>query len=227
MDVSHILIIDDDGQLSDMLSELLRLEDYEVSCAASGELGLRALNSTHADLVLLDVTLPGIDGFAVLERIRAANEVPVIMLTARGEPDDRINGLSRGADDYLPKPFNPRELLLRIAAVLKRSAPESGVDQYGPFDLDRAGGIARCGGLPISLTDTEFRILDQLIQVAPAVATRDQLSRQALGRKYAPNERALDTHMSNLRQKLEATDQPVSITSVRGSGYRLRLESES
>ncbi|MEL6368207.1 MAG: response regulator transcription factor [Pseudomonadota bacterium] len=224
MAANHILVIDDDQQLAGMLSELLRLEQYTVTCAQSGESGLRQISASLPDLVLLDVTLPGMNGFKVLERIRSISAVPIIMLTARGEPDDRIDGLSRGADDYLPKPFNPRELLLRIQAVLKRTAPTQAPiqDTYESLRVDLAAGVAYLDESILQLTETEFRVLAQLVQVAPEVASRDRLSQSALGRNYNPNDRSLDTHVSNLRQKLDATPSGLAILSVRGNGYRLR-----
>ncbi|MEL6216481.1 MAG: response regulator transcription factor, partial [Pseudomonadota bacterium] len=207
-----------------MLSELLRLEQYTVTCAESGESGLRQISASLPDLVLVDVTLPGMNGFKVLERIRSISAVPIIMLTARGEPDDRIDGLSRGADDYLPKPFNPRELLLRIQAVLKRTAPTqaSTQDTYESLRLDLAAGVAYLDEALLQLTETEFRVLAQLVQAAPEVASRDRLSQSALGRNHNPNDRSLDTHVSNLRQKLDASTSDLAILSVRGNGYRLR-----
>ncbi len=224
MAANHILVIDDDQQLAGMLSELLRLEQYTVTCAQSGESGLRQISASLPDLVLLDVTLPGMNGFKVLERIRSISAVPIIMLTARGEPDDRIDGLARGADDYLPKPFNPRELLLRIQAVLKRTAPTQAPmqDTYESLRVDLAAGVAYLDESILQLTETEFRVLAQLVQVAPEVASRDRLSQSALGRNYNPNDRSLDTHVSNLRQKLDATPSGLAILSVRGNGYRLR-----
>ncbi|MEM6818990.1 MAG: response regulator transcription factor [Pseudomonadota bacterium] len=229
MGANHILVIDDDQQLAGMLSELLRLEQYTVTCAESGESGLRQISASLPDLVLLDVTLPGMNGFKVLERIRSISTVPVIMLTARGEPDDRIDGLSRGADDYLPKPFNPRELLLRMQAVLKRSTPEKAPaqDTYESLRVDTAAGIAYLDQATLQLTETEFRVLAQLVQAAPQVASRDRLSQSALGRNYNPNDRSLDTHVSNLRQKLDATTSGLSILSVRGNGYRLRKREDA
>ncbi|MEL6302495.1 MAG: response regulator transcription factor [Pseudomonadota bacterium] len=224
MAANHILVIDDDQQLAGMLSELLRLEQYTVTCAESGESGLRQISASLPDLVLLDVTLPGMNGFKVLERIRSISAVPIIMLTARGEPDDRIDGLSRGADDYLPKPFNPRELLLRIQAVLKRTAPTQASTQntYESLRLDLAAGVAYLDEALLQLTETEFRVLAQLVQAAPEVASRDGLSQSALGRNHNPNDRSLDTHVSNLRQKLDASASDLAILSVRGNGYRLR-----
>ncbi|MEL7311910.1 MAG: response regulator transcription factor [Pseudomonadota bacterium] len=226
MNAQHILVIDDDRQLSAMLSELLKLENYCVTCAESGEAGLRQVVGGEPDLILLDVTLPGLSGFEVLERIRDTSAVPVIMLTARGEPDDRINGLAKGADDYLPKPFNVRELLLRISAVLKRVTPTTGDEAtaYAALEIDRAAGVALLQHEPLALTETEFRVIDQLVRVAPDVASRERLSQTALGRRYQPNDRSLDTHISNLRQKLQDHDSTLQIHSVRGSGYRLRDE---
>ena len=226
MQGATILIIDDDLQLATMLGELLRLEHYVVEHAGSGEAGLRRLRDESPDLVLLDVMLPGMDGFETLTQLRATTAVPVIMLTARGEDADRIDGLSGGADDYLPKPFNPRELLLRISAVLKRTGAATPADEQrlGALRLDRRAGRATAGDSPLPLTETELRLLDALLRASPEVVTRDKLSRAALARPATPFDRALDTHVSKLRLKLAGADAAVQIRSVRGTGYRLLPE---
>lgn len=219
----RLLIIDDDAQLVTMLAELLRLDGYDVATAADGRAGLRAIDANAPDLVVLDVMMPGIDGFETLAAIRARHDVPVLMLTARGDTDDRITGLEGGADDYLPKPFNPRELLLRIGAILRRGRDggDGGALDFHGVHLDRSAMQASVDGEPLALTGAELRVLEGLLREAGGIASRDALTQFALGRKRTPYDRALDTHISNLRQKLGGDESPVEIRNVRGTGYAL------
>lgn len=222
---SRLLIIDDDSQLAQMLTEYLAPEGIDLDTAASGDLGLSAARETGYDLIVLDVMLPGLSGFDVLRQLRElGNRTPVLMLTARGDDVDRIVGLEMGADDYLPKPFNPRELLARIKAILRRTAESR---SSGPAEL-RAGLIradiqrreAWLGETLLPLTNAEFIILVTLMRTPGAVVSREALTRAALGRQLLPDDRSLDTHISNLRRKIGAGDisEPM-IRSVRGSGY--------
>ncbi|MEM7610594.1 MAG: response regulator transcription factor [Pseudomonadota bacterium] len=220
---AQVLLIDDDDQLVIMLAELLQLEGLCVARCSSGEAGLRYLAEQAPDVIVLDVMMPGMDGLETLQRLRTFCDIPVLMLTGRGEADDRIRGLELGADDYLAKPFNPRELLLRIRAILKRSSA-TGTDgelQYHELTLDPAAMQAQLDGVPLSLTGAELKVLETLMRNAGQIATRETLTRAALGRKLSPYDRALDTHVSNLRQKLGGADSPVEIRSIRGSGYTL------
>ncbi len=218
----RLLIIDDDDQLVTMLAELLRLEHYVVDTASEGRAGLRTLRDSAPDLVVLDVMMPIMDGFETLAAIRAESPVPVIMLTARGDIDDRISGLEAGADDYLPKPFNPRELLLRIAAILRRGRNgDDEVLEFHGLTLDPGAMRACVDGAALPLTGAELRVLEGLLREAGHVASRDALTQFALGRKRTAYDRALDTHISNLRQKLGGDDAPVEIRNVRGAGYAL------
>jgi two-component system response regulator CpxR len=176
--------------------------------------------------VILDVMLPGLGGFAVLNRIRESSKVPVIMLTARGEEVDRIVGLEMGADDYLPKPFNPRELVARIRAILRRTgdAANQGVDasvlSVGDLEMDMGARRVLCSFNEVELTGAEFAVLEILVQAAGTVVTRDDLSRQALGRRASAFDRSLDVHLSNLRRKLgPLPDGGERIKTVRGVGY--------
>lgn len=221
--MSHrLLLIDDDEQLVTMLAELLRLEDYAVETASDGRRGVDAVETTAPDLVVLDVMMPGMDGFETLTAIRARSRVPVLMLTARGEIDDRICGLEAGADDYLAKPFNPRELLLRIGAILRRGGSVEGeVLAFHGITLDPGNMRASIAGETVSLTGAELRVLEGLLREAGHVASRDALTQFALGRKRTAYDRALDTHISNLRQKLGGDTSPVEIRNVRGAGYAL------
>jgi two-component system response regulator CpxR len=222
----RLLIVDDDHELCTMLVEYLGPEGFTTETVGTGPAALEHLAKNAVDLVVLDVMLPGLSGFEVLRRLRAMNRVPVVMLTARGDEVDRVVGLEMGADDYLAKPFSPRELVARIRAVLRRSTegqPLNGVLQWGPVRLDLRGRRAEVGDQDLELTAAELRILELLVRADTRTVTRDELMTQALGRRLLPTDRSLDTHVSNLRRKLlKATDR-VSVQSVRGSGYALAL----
>ena len=219
-----ILIIDDDVQLCAMLSELLHLEKFEVAVEHDGPSGLARLERELFDLVILDVMMPGPDGMQTLAEIRQRSSVAVIMLTARGEDNDRIEGLERGADDYLAKPFNPRELILRLRAFLKRYAagePDDEQLKFHELSLQPHELVANLGETALSLTGAEFRTLEALMRAPGKVISRDELTQFALGRKLTPYDRALDTHISNLRIKLGGKQAPLTIKNVRGAGYIL------
>jgi two-component system response regulator CpxR len=223
-----LLIIDDDQELCAMLEEYLAPEGFTAASAANGPAGLERLARTSVDLVVLDVMLPELSGFEVLRRIRAISRVPVIMLTARGEEVDRVVGLEMGADDYLAKPFSPRELVARIRAVLRRMPGEQGPDGvilWGPLRLDLRGRRADVGDADLELTSAELRILELLVRADTRTVTRDELMTQALGRRLLPTDRSLDTHVSNLRRKLTKHTDRVTLLSVRGAGYALALAS--
>jgi DNA-binding response OmpR family regulator len=222
-----LLIIDDDQELCAMLVEYLGPEGFITSTAASGPAGLEELARSSVDLVILDVMLPQLSGFEVLRRIRAVSRVPVIMLTARGEEVDRVVGLEMGADDYLPKPFSPRELVARIRAVMRRipgeGAAASGLIVWGPLRLDLRAHRAHAGESDLELTSAELRILELLVRADTRTVTRDELMAQALGRRLLPTDRSLDTHVSNLRRKIARCTDRVNVQSVRGAGYALTL----
>ncbi len=222
-----LLIIDDDEGLCAMLVEYVTLEGFVAVTAPTGPLGLEQLARAAVDLVILDVMLPELSGFEVLRRIRALSRVPVIMLTARGEEVDRIVGLEMGADDYLAKPFSPRELVARIRAVLRRTPAEGAAPEgailWGPLRLDLRARRAEVGDNDLELTSAELRILELLVRADTRTVTRDELMLQALGRRLLPTDRSLDTHVSNLRRKLLRYTDRVSVQSVRGSGYALTL----
>jgi DNA-binding response OmpR family regulator len=222
-----LLVIDDDQELCAMLAEYLAPEGFITQTASTGPQGLEALAQAGIDLVVLDVMLPELSGFEVLRRVRAQSRVPVIMLTARGEEVDRVVGLEMGADDYLAKPFSPRELVARIRAVLRRmpsdSAGAPGVIQWGPLRLDLRAHRADVGESDLELTSAELRILELLVRADTRTVTRDDLMNQALGRRLLPTDRSLDTHVSNLRRKLLKRTDRVNVQSVRGSGYALTL----
>lgn len=216
-------MIDDDAELASLLGEFLRREGFDVSFAHDGDKGLAAALATPPrDLVVLDVMLPGIDGFSVLRRLREKSRVPVLMLTARGEDVDRIIGLELGADDYLPKPFNPRELAARIRAILRRAeaaTPASGgrLTVNGVI-LDPATREVTCDARAVEFTTIEFDILHALMRAAGRVLSRDDLMEQLYQRKATPFDRAIDVHIAHLRKKLE-TGREI-IKTVRGVGYQ-------
>ena len=224
-----VLVVDDDVELCQLLSEYLSGEGCVVEAVHTGWRGVeRALSEEHA-LVVLDVMLPDVKGFEVLRRVRAHSRVPILMLTARGDEQDRILGLEMGADDYLAKPFNPRELSARIEAILRRSRPDpAGAPVLagdrivvGDVSLDKAERVARRGTEAIELTTVEFDLLDVLLQHAGRAVARDEMVRTVLRREFSPFDRSIDTHVSNLRKKLgPAADGGERIKGVRGIGYQ-------
>ena len=220
-----ILIVDDDRELGEMLKEFLAPDHLDLSACLSGEDGLRALRDDAYDLLILDIMLPGKSGLEVLKEIRQTDDIPIIMLTARGDDVDRILGLEFGADDYLSKPFNPRELLARIKAIMRRSRadePRSKRLTIGSLVLDVRSRRVSAGGESIRLTGTEFELLRCLAEAPGEVIAKEQLSQQVLGRRHMPYDRSIDTHISNVRGKLTkaGVDSP-SIQSQRGVGYLL------
>lgn len=233
-DMNRILIIDDDRELCELLGDYLKAEGFEVEAVHDGENGvLRALEDGHA-LVVLDVMLPKLSGFEVLRRIREHSRIPVLMLTARGEDVDRIVGLEMGADDYLPKPFNPRELVARIRAIQRRACPAEDsapaargalrVLHVGDVELDTASRSVRRGGLPVELTSVEFSLLETLLASAGEAIDREELVRTVLGRRLSPYDRSIDVHVSALRKKLGHLVQGQErIKTIRGVGYLYTL----
>ncbi len=225
------LLVDDDARLGALVAEYLGKNEVDVTLAGDGERGLAALRTRRFDVVLLDVMLPGADGLEICRRIRAAPElagIPVVMLTAKGEDVDRIVGLELGADDYLAKPFNPRELLARIRAVLRRSAAAStslpGTRRFRSGDLEidfDAREVTVRGRRPL-LTHYEFELLSALAYAAGRVLSREQLLDALKGQAYEAFDRSIDVHVSKLRAKLEANPrEPRHIKTVRGVGYLL------
>ena len=221
--MERVLIVDDDVELCELVAEYLTPEGFEVTAVHNGEEGLkRALADEHV-LVVLDVMLPGISGLEVLRRLRAESRVPVLILTARGDDVDRIVGLEIGADDYLPKPFNPRELVARIRAILRRTqqpaSPSTEKIVVGDVELEPAARVVRRGGEPVELTSVEFGMLEALMRATGQVVTRDQLAQSVLGRKFMPYDRSIDMHVSKLRKKLGDSDGTERIKTIRGVGY--------
>jgi DNA-binding response OmpR family regulator len=228
--MGRVLIIDDDIELCELLAARMNGEGFEIEAVHEGNLGLeRALSRDHS-LVVLDLMLPGMRGLDVLRRVREQSPIPVLVLTARGEDVDRILGLEIGADDYLPKPFNPRELIARIRAILRRTVlTTSGTRPLiiGDIRLDRAAREVRIHGQLLPLTSVEFALLEMLLQHAGRIVTREELTEAVLGRKLGPFDRVIDVHMSNIRKKLGGSHGVERIKSIRGSGYLFVVRAES
>jgi DNA-binding response OmpR family regulator len=225
------LLVDDDVDLARLLADYLSPHGVELEHVPSGDRALARLSAACFDVVLLDVMLPGPNGFEVCREIRKRGDVPVVMLTARGDDADRIVGLELGADDYLPKPFNPRELLARVRAVLRRSRPLANAEHLavGPLALDVPAHRATLDGKDVQLTSFEFRVLVALARRVGETVPREELARVVKGDEYDPSvDRSLDVHISHLRQKLgDDAREPQRIRTVRGVGYVLvapRLE---
>ena len=220
----HILIVDDDAALCDMLATYLGDQGLQVRIAGSGAEMDAALAQAKPDLILLDIMLPGEDGLTLTRRLRAHSNIPIIMLSARGEDVDRIVGLELGADDYMAKPFNPRELLARLRAVLRRRAQPAQTAatniQFGPFSLDLASHALTREGVPIPLTTAEFTLLSILARHPGRVLSRDQLVSLAQDAERVPFDRSIDVRVARLRRKIEPDpDNPRYIRTVWGAGY--------
>jgi two-component system OmpR family response regulator len=227
----HLLIVDDDAEIRQLLAQYLHDNGYRVTAASDGKAMRAALAAGQPDLIILDVMLPGEDGVSLCRAVRARSEVPIIMLTARGDDTDRIVGLEVGADDYMPKPFNPRELLARIKSVLRRSKampPNLRRDEvrwlrFAGWQLDAVTrNLTAPDGVVVPLGATEFKLLRVLLEHPGRVLTRDQLIELMLSRDAGPFDRALDVQISRLRQRLrEDAREPAIIKTVRGQGYVL------
>jgi two-component system phosphate regulon response regulator OmpR len=227
---NRVLIIDDDEKLRKLLGEYLKDHGFHTTCRADGADVLGVLSTDSPDLVILDIMLPGKDGLEVLKEIRKDHGLPIIMLTARGDDTDRIVGLELGADDYLPKPFNPRELLARMKAVLRRSVNEDRGGEKTRHNIINAAGIslntarqsAVVEGREMELSTAEFRILEVLMKNPNTVMSRDQLMTLARGRDFTAFDRSIDVHISKLRSKVEADPgAPKRIKTIWGAGYML------
>lgn len=221
-----ILMIDDDTGLCELVAEYLALDGYQFTAAHDGKQGLAMAQSGDYQLILLDIMLPGMDGLSVLKELRGGRYCPVLMLTARGDDVDRIVGLELGADDYLAKPFNPRELVARIKAILRRveltRTPQTGQNTVllvNGLELNPHNRQLHCNGQAVSLTATEFQLLEQLMRRAGEVVTKDELSREVLGKRLQMYDRSLDMHVSNIRKKIAPYCADDKIQTLRGSGY--------
>jgi DNA-binding response OmpR family regulator len=225
--MERVLVVDDDAELCHLVTRYLTGEGFEISWTPSGARGVERALSENYSLVMLDVMMPDTDGFDVLRRIRQQSRIPVLMLTAKGDTRDRIRGLEMGADDYLPKPFDPAELVARIRAILRRSAPQRPVSAslaIGDIELDGGARAVRRDGIPLDLTTVEFDLLAALMRVAGTTVSREDLVRGVLGRDFSPFDRSIDTHVCNLRRKLGAIENGGErIKGVRGAGYLYAL----
>ena len=224
--MDKILIIDDDEELCELVSEYLGVEGFEVESVNDGETGLKLALSGDYDMVILDVMLPKMNGFDVLRNLREESQLPVIMLTARGDDMERIVGLEIGADDYLPKPFNPRELAARLRAILRRAtADETDVTDDDKLSVDgvevvASARTATCDGNDLNLTSVEFELLADLLREAGKIVKKEDLSERVLGRSLSPFDRSLDMHISNVRKKLgPRADGTERIKTIRSVGY--------
>ena len=225
--VTRVLLVDDDAELAELVGEYLAREGFSLEAEVDGTRAIDRVAAGDHQLVVLDVMLPGVNGFDVLRSIRATSHIPVLMLTARGDEVDRIVGLELGADDYLSKPFNPRELVARIRAVLRRTQPETRAageraDRLTVDDVvvDLGRRVVRRGGAPVELTAVEFALLELLMRSAGTVVRRDDLARGALGRSLLPFDRSIDVHVSRVRKKLgPRPDGGERISTLRAVGY--------
>jgi two-component system, OmpR family, response regulator len=231
----HILVVDDDREIRSLVAQLLRKHGFRVTDAADGREMMQVIENGRFDLVVLDLMLPGEDGLSLCRRVRATSSMPIIMLTAMGEETDRIVGLEMGADDYLPKPFNPRELLARIRAVLRRAGgevPEPTAEDAGSlrvfegWSLDTAKRELRApDGTLVPLTAGEYDLLAAIVERPGRVLSRDQLLDLTRGRDAVPFDRSVDVQISRLRRKLETDPkEPQIIKTVRGGGYVFTCE---
>ena len=222
----RILVVEDDPRLSDAVALYLRHGGYDVVSAATGTEALEVAAKTTPDLLVLDVMLPGIDGIEVCRALRAHSDVPIIMLTAKTTEADTLRGLDAGADDYITKPFSPRELVARVGVVLRRARPRVVVVRVGDVDIDLGMRTVRRAGRRISVTPTEFKLLEALASVPGRSFTRGELAERAFGHEYESLERTIDAHIVNLRRKLEPDrTNPTVIVTEFGTGYRLGIDS--
>lgn len=228
--MNRILLVDDDAELMTLLQEYLTEEGFDVSTSRDGRAAIAAAADNSTDIIVLDIMMPFISGIEVLQRIRKTSQIPVLMLTARGDDIDRISGLNLGADDYVPKPCSPGELAARVRAILRRAKP-SGTDV--PANAIRAGSLvihsgnrtADWCGKPLILTGTEFSLLEVLTRGAGQIVSKQEISKRAFGKPLTPFDRRIDVHISSIRQKLGLREDGQSwIRSIRGHGYQLLLD---
>ena len=229
--IQHIVVVDDDEVVTSTLKLYLESAGYRVSTARDGVRALELASSAGVALVILDLMNPGLSGQDVCRRLRETSSVPVLMLTARTLESERIAGLEMGADDYVSKPFSPREVVARVRALLRRSdttarTPETRAFRLGLLEVDRWSRQVRVAGTSVPLTPTEFRLLDALVHHAGRVFTREELVAHAFGPDYEGVDRTVDTHVTNLRRKLAAHSAERFILTVHGMGYRLASPDE-
>lgn len=219
----RILLVDDDPRLRDLLCLALERADMTVRTASNGQSALVSAARDAPDLIILDVGLPELDGFEVCKRIRVRSDVPILFLTARDDEIDRILGLEMGADDYVTKPFSPREVVARVRAILKRTSTATGADvvRRGAITLDQSRRQCTVGQVDVALTATEFQLLSSLISNPSRLVTRAQLVDGLWGARSMVSDRTLDSHLRNLRRKLAEAGCPDAIETVHGQGIRL------
>lgn len=223
--MTTVLIIDDDRELCALLADFLKLEGFQTRAQHDGALAVQHCRDNTYDVIILDIMLPGLQGLDVLRKLREFSRTPVLMLTARGEDTDRIVGLEMGADDYLPKPCNPRELAARLRAILRRTDgagenPGGGQIDIGLTRLNSTNRSASYQGTNLNLTSAEFNVLHTLLSRAGQVVDKEVISKQALGRSLSAYDRSIDVHVSKIRKKLAALGGENLIVSVRGVGYQ-------
>ncbi len=228
--MNKVLLIDDDVELTTLLQEYLAEEGYDVSTDTDGRAAIAAAAGNAVDIIVLDIMMPRMNGIEVLQRIRKLSQVPVLMLTARGDDVDRISGLNLGADDYVPKPCSPGELAARLRAILRRaSQPAVGAStdmlKAGRLVMHPGNRTAEWCGEPLDLTGTEFSLLEVLARNAGQLVAKQDISKRAFGKPLTPFDRRIDVHISSVRQKLGLREDGQSwIQSVRGQGYQLLLD---
>ncbi|HEX6973071.1 MAG TPA: response regulator transcription factor [Vicinamibacterales bacterium] len=219
---SRILVVEDDPRTSAAVALYLRHAGYDVDVVSSGPDALERAAAVRPDLLVLDVMLPGVDGIEVCRALRARTDVAIIMLTARAIEDDRLRGLEAGADDYVTKPFSPRELVARVGAVLRRAKPVRRTVRIADVEINLELREVRRGGRAVAVTATEFRLLEALLSVPGRAFTREELAERAFGHDHEALDRTIDAHIMNLRRKLERDrTNPDVIVTVFGTGYRL------
>ena len=231
--MDQILLADDDTELCVLLSEYLDAENFQVTSVHDGETAIQYALNNHYDVMILDIMMPRLSGLEVLKRLQDKVQMPILMLTARGDDIDRILGLEMGADDYLPKPCNPRELVARLRAILRRTTQTQGtqiddqqesVSIIGDLTLDRSNRTVKIMQRIINLTSTEFNVLDSLIKQAGQVVDKETLTEESLLRKLTVYDRSIDMHLSKIRKKLGShADGSQRIKTIRGTGYLYTL----
>lgn len=229
--MSKLLLVDDDIELCELLREYLITEHFDVTMVHDGQAALEATKADTFDVIILDVMLPIFNGFDVLRKLREYCHTPVLMLTAKGDTLDRIIGLEIGADDYLPKPCNPRELVARLRAILRRldsreeSAPPSSIIQVGLLSVHTGNRTVSYHNQEVTLTGAEFTVLEILMKAPGQVISKEDLTERALGRKLTPYDRSIDVHVSNIRKKLtQHGAHKELIINIRGAGYMLTVD---
>lgn len=225
----RIVLIEDDARLAEMVQDYLGQSEFDVTIAETGAKGLSLVKSGKFDAVLLDLMLPDIDGLEICRTIRTSSRIPILMLTAKGEPMDRIVGLELGADDYLPKPFEPRELLARLRAILRRGKGEEPTStiRFGRLEINQQAMVAKIDGRTCTLTSHQFKLLEILAKKAGRVLTRDYLMDELKGQNFESYDRSIDVHISRIRAEIEDDPKhPRRLITVRGAGYVFAREQD-